>query len=183
MKSVQWVFTAGSQAGDTQCVEIIIIDDRCVERDEYFSVNLTTSDEDVKFHIDYAAIRILDDDGECIPWHKHQYLQLQKRFLLHKLFFPTDVIIGLQNSSYTVQEEDESIFICADIVDGCLEQNIQVQYSTCDGTAQGAVYSEVGEKLVNTIFFQMVVIITVSVESLFSAQGLQMGTLNVLTLT
>jgi len=99
------------------------------------------------------------------------------------LFFPTDVIIGLQNSSYTLQEEDESIFICADIVDGCLEQNIWVQYSTCDGTAQGAVYSEAGLKLVNTVFFQMVVIITVSVESLFSAQGLQMGTLNVLTLT
>ena len=61
---VQWVFTAGSQAGDTHCVEIVIIDDRCVEEDEYFSVNMTTSDEDVKFHINYASIRILDDDSE-----------------------------------------------------------------------------------------------------------------------
>ena len=61
---MQWVFTAGSQAGDTQCVEIVINDDRCVEGDEYFSVNLTTSDEDVKFHVDYAAIRILDDDSK-----------------------------------------------------------------------------------------------------------------------
>ena len=62
--SVHWVFTAGGQAGDTHCVEIVVIDDRCVEEDEYFSVNLTTSDENVKFHINYAAIRILDDDGE-----------------------------------------------------------------------------------------------------------------------
>ena len=62
--SVQWVFTAGSQAGDTQCVEIVIIDDRCVEGDEYFSVSLTTSDEDVKFHINYASVRILDDDSK-----------------------------------------------------------------------------------------------------------------------
>ena len=58
------MFTAGSQAGDTQCVEIVIIDDRCVEEDEYISVNLSTSDDDVKFHIKYASIRILDDDGE-----------------------------------------------------------------------------------------------------------------------
>ena len=60
------MFTAGSRAGDTQCVEIVIIDDRCVERDEYFSVNLTTSDEDVKFHIKYGYIRILDEDGELL---------------------------------------------------------------------------------------------------------------------
>ena len=61
------MFTAGSQAGDTQCMEIVIIDDRCVEGDEYLSVNLTTSDEDVKFvkfRNNYAAIQIFDDDGE-----------------------------------------------------------------------------------------------------------------------
>jgi len=62
--SVQWVFTAGSQAGDTQCVEIVIIDDRCVEEGEYFSVSLMTNDEDVKFHINFASIRILDDDSK-----------------------------------------------------------------------------------------------------------------------
>ena len=66
MTPVQWVFTAGSQAGDFQCVEIVIINDRCVEGDEYFSVNLTTTDEDVKFHIDFASVRIIDDDGESI---------------------------------------------------------------------------------------------------------------------
>ena len=64
--TVHWVFTAGSQAGDTHCVEIVIIDDGYVEGDEYFAVNLTTSDEDVKLKINYAAIRILDDDGEYI---------------------------------------------------------------------------------------------------------------------
>ena len=58
------MFTAGSQAGDTQCVEIVITDDSCVEEDEHFSVNLTTSDEDVKFHINYASVRILDDDSK-----------------------------------------------------------------------------------------------------------------------
>ena len=62
--SVHFVFAAGSQAGNTQCMDIVIIDDRCVEGDEYISVNLSTSDDNVKFHIKYASIRILDDDGE-----------------------------------------------------------------------------------------------------------------------
>lgn len=69
---------------------------------------------------------------------------ITEEVLYYKLFFPTDIIIRLQNSTYTVQEEDESIIICADIVDGCLEQDVWVQYSTCDGTAEGTMDSEVG---------------------------------------
>ena len=58
------MFATSTQAGDSHCVEIVITDDRCVEKDEYFSVNLTTSDGNVEFLIKYAVIRILDDDGE-----------------------------------------------------------------------------------------------------------------------
>jgi len=48
-----------------------------------------------------------------------------------------DVKIGLQSSAYTAQEGDGATPICAGIVDGCLGQDIRVQYSTFDGTAQG----------------------------------------------
>lgn len=56
---------------------------------------------------------------------------------LHPSLHPIDVKIGLQNSSYTVEEGDKAIPVCADIIDGCLGCDVWVQYSTFSESAEG----------------------------------------------
>ena len=58
-------FVAGSDAGDYYCFTFIILDDPCVEDDEYFSVHLLAFDNDVIIHIVYALVRIVDHDCKC----------------------------------------------------------------------------------------------------------------------
>ena len=46
------------------CVEINITDDSYLETDEYFYLQLNTSDPDVWFKIDHSIVKIQDDDSE-----------------------------------------------------------------------------------------------------------------------
>ena len=64
--SFDLVFVAGSQSRSTVCAQISIINDDCVEEQEIFYVNLTTSDNDVQFKIGSAYVRILDNDGKFL---------------------------------------------------------------------------------------------------------------------
>ena len=63
-------FTSGSSMGDTQCVEISIIDDNNVECDDVFNVSLTTTLSKVYIPIQYetASVTITVDstDGEIM---------------------------------------------------------------------------------------------------------------------
>ena len=49
-----------------QRVYIPLFNDDCVEYDEYFFVNLTTSIDCVKFDVYYVKINILDDDRKLM---------------------------------------------------------------------------------------------------------------------
>ena len=57
------VFTTGSTDNDTRCVNITIEDDEALERDETFTVTLTTSDPNVMLGQDMTTITIVDNDG------------------------------------------------------------------------------------------------------------------------
>ena len=61
-------FTSGSSMGDTQCVEISIIDDNNVECDDVFNVSLATTLSTVSIPLQYeiASVTIAVDstDGE-----------------------------------------------------------------------------------------------------------------------
>ena len=48
---------------------------------------------------------------------------------------PTDVVIGLERTSYTTQEGGVSAEVCARIQRGMLEREVQVNLQTSDGTA------------------------------------------------
>ena len=57
------MFAAGSDYGDIYCFTFVILDDPCVEDDEYFSVHLFTMvDPDVVIYLVYGHIRIVDHD-------------------------------------------------------------------------------------------------------------------------
>ena len=67
-------FGAGSDKGDSYCFTYTIVDGECVEDDEYFSVELTTKDNCVKFYISYAYVYIIDNDCKCLVpdfYHVH----------------------------------------------------------------------------------------------------------------
>ena len=48
----------------------------------------------------------------------------------------TDVKIGVQFTHYAVEEDDGSVSLCAQIVEGCLERYAVVEYAMFDATAQ-----------------------------------------------
>ena len=48
----------------------------------------------------------------------------------------TDVKIGVQFTHYAVEEDDGSVSLCAQIVEGCLERYVVIKYATFDATAQ-----------------------------------------------
>ncbi|MCG8620860.1 MAG: hypothetical protein MJE68_02510 [Proteobacteria bacterium] len=61
-------FPNGSVQGDRQCVTVSINDDVAVENNEYFYMNLTSSDElvEVSNICQRAIITIIDTDGKII---------------------------------------------------------------------------------------------------------------------
>ena len=55
-------FLSGSDYGDMYCFTFTILDDPCVEDNEYFSVHLFTFDSDVIIYVVNARVRIVDHD-------------------------------------------------------------------------------------------------------------------------
>ena len=53
------------------------------------------------------------------------------------LFYPAaDVTFAPQLDVYTVTEGAPPLPLCAEIVDGCLEREVEIEYATVDATAQ-----------------------------------------------
>ena len=52
-----------SQDAALVCFQVAILDDYINEEDEFFTVSLTTTDQDVTFSQDFINIKIIDDDG------------------------------------------------------------------------------------------------------------------------
>ena len=57
------VFPSGSTDTDTRCVNITLEDDEALERDETFTVTLTTSDPNVMLGQDVTTVTVVDNDG------------------------------------------------------------------------------------------------------------------------
>ncbi len=56
-------FERGHEGRQTICTYIEILDDDVIEPDEFFSVQLSSTDPAVTLTRDRATIRIIDDDG------------------------------------------------------------------------------------------------------------------------
>ena len=67
----------------SQCFNVTILDDECVEDDESFEVSLTTSDDDVDIHTSLAFIVIIDTDGKILTFKYLAIIYLQMQ--LHSL--------------------------------------------------------------------------------------------------
>ena len=59
------------QGSPRQCRNISIMDDTSFERDEVFSVNLTTVDLSVVLSPNISTVLIMDNDGMCV--HNYGY--------------------------------------------------------------------------------------------------------------
>ena len=53
-----------TEAPEVLCIEINITDDTYLEADEYFYLQLNSSDLDVEFKIDHSIVKIQDDDSK-----------------------------------------------------------------------------------------------------------------------
>ena len=61
---------------------------------------------------------------------------------LFYLFFSfLDALFGVQYDSYFVTENDGSVTLCAELLEGCLERKVTVKYETFDGTAKSRFHS------------------------------------------
>ena len=104
------------------------MDDECVEDKESFEVSLTTSDEDVDIHISSTNIVIIDNDG----------IVLVPVIALESLNFPSslpDALFKIQQNSNDVAENNRSIPLCVELVNGCLQRRVHIDYETLDATA------------------------------------------------
>ena len=90
------------------CSTISILNDSVVERNETFSVQLSTSSAALDITQNSAIVTIIDDDA---------------------------VIIGWSTLSYGVDENDALVTACAEIIQGEIARPVIVFYSTMDGSA------------------------------------------------
>ena len=93
-----------------QCSTVAIENDDIVELNETFSVFLSTSNEFVDITQASAVVTIIDDDTVRVGW---------------------------TSTSYTSDEPDRAVTVCAELTSGAIVRSVSVHYSTMDGTAQG----------------------------------------------
>ena len=97
-----------------ECLSVSIIDNNIVERDETFSVLLSSSNNAVDITLNSATITIIDNDMVTIGWR----------------FVPDEF-----------DESGASATVCAEIVEGDIARQVTVVYSTMDNTAQSNVFT------------------------------------------
>ncbi len=90
------------------CSTISILDDSMVERNETFSVQLSTSNTAVDITQNSAMVTIVDDDAVTVGW---------------------------STLSYGVDENDALVTVCAEIIQGEIARPVIIFYSTMDGSA------------------------------------------------
>ena len=62
--SGEFVFSAGSTDGDSECVDVGIINDDVLEATEFFTFALSTNDSAVDLCVPDADVYIIDEDGK-----------------------------------------------------------------------------------------------------------------------
>ena len=124
------MFTPGVNISCT--TEVLIINDDVLEDNQTFNVVLSTTDSDILLDIASTTITIVDNDGKI-----HSSLpSLSVPFQVCVHCFISDVTVGLQQSSYSVSEDDQDLMICV-ILSGQFEREVVVSICTEDGSALG----------------------------------------------
>ena len=86
--------------------------------------------------------------------------------MLSKCYTATQVTIGLQQTSYTVTEDQTIVLICTAVEAGSIAgRTITIDYQTVNGDAQGNIMMTV-HRYNRSVFPQLQVIIPLSVETL-----------------
>ncbi len=113
------------------CSLISIVPDDVVELNETFSVTLNSNDDVVLLGLSSANVTIADNDG-TLNMEAHEDSGIDLFY-----FYSVVVIIGLEMTLYSAQEEDGLIPVCAELTSGALERVVLVNVTTADSSAQG----------------------------------------------
>ena len=100
-------------ADGEDCTIISVLNDTVVERNETFSVQLSTSNAALDITQNSAIVTIIDDDMVTVGW---------------------------STLSYEVDESSALASVCAEIIQGEIARPIVVFYSTVDGPAMSNKY-------------------------------------------
>ena len=119
-----------SESVRRSCVRIPIQNDSRVEDPEEFTVTLNSTDPDV-MPGPPSTITIVDDDGE------DNHVIVRKRCPNLFILFSTGVTIGFENETYSSDEGQGSVEVCARVIDGGLQRDVEVALVTQDGSAVG----------------------------------------------
>ena len=110
-------FAPMQSSTQTVCVNAVILDDTTLEDSETFFIYLSAANNtimDGRIRIDPSTqttvVTILDNDN---------------------------VTAGIERESYTVYEGDQSVIVCT-ILEADLERDVQIDFYTIPGTAQGS---------------------------------------------
>ena len=127
--------------GDTKkFVSIPIIDDNLFEGVEEFYGRLTTTDSTVNVTYPNAIAQIIDNDGEFLLFF-YVFPSVNYCALLYPLLcFLTDIEIGFNPNSYTVNENDGSVRFFVENRNPEIETEVTVLFDTTDGTATSKSY-------------------------------------------
>lgn len=90
------------------CTTISVLDDSIVERNETFSVQLSTSNPALDITQNSATVTIIDNDVVTIGWSA---------------------------LSYEINENNPLASVCAEIIQGEIARPVVVFYATMDGSA------------------------------------------------
>ncbi len=113
------------------CSLITIVPDDVVELNETFSVTLDSNDDAVLLGLSSANVTITDNDSTL-------NMETYRDSAINWSYFSClGVIIGLETTLYSAQEEVELITVCADVISGALERVALVKLTTADSSAQG----------------------------------------------
>ena len=142
------------QPGTVQrCIDINVTNDPILEAAEIFTVELTTTDPNVTLSPRSAVVTIIGNDGRLIAVHTlcvlyytfcssgHQLIICHNLQLLTS--FPTlDVVVNIEQPSYTIGEFENSLNVCA-ALDRPAERNVTVTLATREQIAKG-IYKMLG---------------------------------------
>ena len=129
-----------------QCASIMVIDDNSSESyQECFTLSLLGA-TDLIANPSVATVCIDDDDGECCAGLVNAHVILNNTPIAAH-----PVTIGLQQTSYTVDEVDGTLALCMEVISGDVDgRSIVINYVTSSGTATGKPYISNGGLFLQT---------------------------------
>ena len=100
------------------------------------SLSSTDSAVDFRNHISAANVSIRDNDCECTH-ALHSYNVRNATYVPYTaLYSNADASFGVQFDSYVFEENAGAASVCVVFLDGCIERDVNIGYTTFDGTAK-----------------------------------------------